>query len=179
MRARLDLTASPSAVTRSSGSTSPDHDCLCERGVAGHVGLTFLAADYEQPLAIGSFDAAIIYDALHHAEDEAAVIRNVFHVLKRGGLFITAEPGSGHAQAPYSIEAAQRFGTTEKDMEYERQCKHMIAAGYSVVRHYIRVSELQTFDLVADAGAKQRVHLDSLFINTLQSGTSSIVVAVK
>ena len=35
-----------------------------------------------------------------------------------------------------------RFGVTEKDMEYARQRDHMLASGFVQVRHYVRLSEL-------------------------------------
>jgi len=62
------------------------------------------------------FDVVLIYDALHHAADEGAVIRNAYKALREGGVFITAEPGTGHSIQPGSLEAARRFGTAEKDM---------------------------------------------------------------
>jgi SAM-dependent methyltransferase len=146
---------------------------------AGISGLTFLMADYEQRLALGTFDAAVIYDALHHSEDERAIISNVFHALNPKGVFITAEPGAGHSTQPYSIEATRRFGTTEKDMDYARQRKHMLACGFEQVHHYVRLSELAVIDMSKDAGKQQLRHLEGLVSNTVNAGTSSIVVALK
>ena len=48
--------------------------------------LSFKVCDYELPFELGQFDVAVIYDALHHAEDEGSVIRNVLGALKRGGI---------------------------------------------------------------------------------------------
>jgi SAM-dependent methyltransferase len=152
---------------------------LAREKCAGIPNVTFLARDYEQPFAPGEFDAVLIYDALHHAEDENLVINNAFNSLRPGGLLLTAEPGTGHAQTPAAREAVNRFGVTEKDMEYARQRNHMLACGFSQVRHYIRVSEIAVFDLEADGGAKQRKHLEAVMIHTLGAGLTSIVVAVK
>ena len=89
------------------------------------------------------------------------------------------EPGDGHSAAPHSTEAMRRFGVTEKDMDYKRQRKHMIAAGFSTVRHFLRLSELTTVDLAQDQGKTQERHLTGLLVNTRDHGSSSIVVAVK
>lgn len=146
----------------------------------GIPGVSFAALDYELPFPqLGMFDAALIYDALHHAEDEAAVIDNVFNALRPGGLFITAEPGLGHAAHATSIEAVQRFGVTEKDMDCAHQRELMLAAGFAQVRCYPRLSELSIVDVSKDSGADQRVHLEGLVFNTVNMGISSIVAAIK
>jgi SAM-dependent methyltransferase len=141
--------------------------------------LSFNVCDYELPFDFGKFDAAVIYDALHHAEKEVAVIKNVHAALKPGGIFITMEPGKGHSKEPHSIEAMKRFGVTEKDMEYDRQRGFMLSAGFSEVRQFARLSELALFDLSKDAGKKQGAYLNGLLLNTIRHGSSSIVVAVK
>jgi SAM-dependent methyltransferase len=141
--------------------------------------LSFKVCDYELPFELGQFDVAVIYDALHHAEDEGSVIRNVLRALKPGGIFITMEPGRGHSKAAHSIEAMQRFGVTEKDMEYDRQRRYMLAAGFSEVRQIVRLSELALFDISNDKGAKQDEYLKGLITNTVHHGSSSIVIAVK
>jgi SAM-dependent methyltransferase len=141
--------------------------------------LSFHVCDYESPFNFGKFDAAVIYDALHHAENEAAVIKNVHSALEPGGIFITMEPGKGHSKEAHSIEAMKRFGVTEKDMEYDRQRGFMLSAGFSEVRQFARLSELALFDLSKDAGKKQGDYLNGLLMNTVKRGSSSIVVAVK
>ncbi|MFC3441786.1 class I SAM-dependent methyltransferase [Sphingobium rhizovicinum] len=78
--------------------------------------LSFLCGDYESLDLDGSFDAAIFFDSLHHAEDELLAIRSAHRALKPGGLLITHEPGDGHATAPESIEAMRLYGVTERDM---------------------------------------------------------------
>jgi 2-polyprenyl-3-methyl-5-hydroxy-6-metoxy-1,4-benzoquinol methylase len=153
-------------------------DCAREQ-CADLTNVTFLAFDYEQPVALGEFDAVLFYDALHHAENEKAAINTAFHALKAGGLLVTAEPGKGHAEAPGAVEAVTRFGVTERDMEYARQRAHMLACGFSQVRDYIRVAEIPMFDLEPDAGAKQREYLQAVLHHTLTEGFTSIVVAVK
>ena len=141
--------------------------------------LSFHVCDYEDRIEFGLFDAVVVYDALHHATDEFAVIRNAYQALKGGGLFVTMEPGRGHSTAPHSIEAMKRFGVTEKDMEYVHQRAHMVKAGFSEVRQFVRLSELSLHSVAQDKGARQLSHLNGLVKNTAKHGISSVVVAVK
>lgn len=138
--------------------------------------------DYEQPLPFGEFDAALIYDALHHAERERAVIENVYQVLRPGGVFVTAEPGAGHSTTEDSQRMMRDFQTTEKDMPYVHQRELMVAAGFVNVRQFIRLSELPILALTpgdAATAAMQIVHFSGLLYNTIAQGFTSLVVAEK
>jgi SAM-dependent methyltransferase len=99
----------------------------------------FEVGDYESMPYRGEFDAALYYDALHHAEDERAALAATYAALKPGGVCVTVEPGEGHAAA--SAEIAARLGVTEKDMPPH----HIIAIGRSVgfrqFRVYARAAE--------------------------------------
>jgi hypothetical protein len=64
-------------------------------------------------------------------------------------------------------------------MEYDRQRRYMLAAGFSEVRQIVRLSELALFDISKNKGAKQDEHLKGLISNTVHHGSSSIVIAVK
>jgi SAM-dependent methyltransferase len=79
------------------------------------------------------FDAALFYDALHHAENERAALAAVHAALKPGGVCVTVEPGEGHAAA--SADATDAFGVTEKDMPPH----HVITIGRSVGFREFRV----------------------------------------
>jgi SAM-dependent methyltransferase len=76
--------------------------------------LRFVASDYERLDFRDEFDAALFYDALHHAEDELEALAGAWRELKPGGICITVEPGAGHAASAQATVA--RFGVTEKDM---------------------------------------------------------------
>ena len=78
--------------------------------------LDFVQGDYESLAFKEEFDCATFYDALHHAEDERPAIASVYRALKVGGVCVTLEPGEGHAAHPSSLEVAQKFGVTERDM---------------------------------------------------------------
>lgn len=78
--------------------------------------LTFTTGDYEDLDFEEEFDAAVFYDSLHHAVDEAAALRCVWRALRPGGICIASEPGAGHATRQHSVEAMEQYGITEKDM---------------------------------------------------------------
>lgn len=91
----------------------------------------FLCSDFEGLDFQDHFDAAIFFDALHHAEDEAAAIRSAWRALKPGGLLITHEPGEGHSTHPHSIAAMESFGVKERDMPPHLIIKAGKAAGFT------------------------------------------------
>src|SRR5260370_42285195 len=76
--------------------------------------LRFVVSDYEELSFADEFDAAVFFDALHHAVDEALAIRKAFQALRPGGRCVTSEPGEGHHAAATSRAAVERFGVTEK-----------------------------------------------------------------
>lgn len=80
--------------------------------------LEFAVCDYEANLSVRGFDAAVIYDALHSAEDEEKVQRSVYGALADGGVIVTIEPGVGHSMSEEALEVSRKYGTTEKDMPY-------------------------------------------------------------
>jgi SAM-dependent methyltransferase len=113
-----------------------------EREREGLDNLRFVAADYEGLTFDREFDAAIFFDALHHAMDEQAAIQAAFRALKPGGVCITSEPGLGHGDAPQSREAVRRFNVTEKDMPPEKIVALAKYAGFETCRVYPHPTDL-------------------------------------
>lgn len=97
---------------------APDMIALAERNrsEAGVANLDFLVCDYEGLGFADEFDAAVFYDALHHAEDPERALAGAFRALRPGGVLVTIEPGVGHAEAEHSKTAVDAFGVTERDM---------------------------------------------------------------
>lgn len=93
----------------------------------------FVVQDYEGMPYRNEFDAALFYDALHHAEDERAALAGVYAALRPGGVCVTVEPGEGHAVASAGVSA--ELGVTEKDMPPH----HVIALGREVGFQSFRV----------------------------------------
>ena len=117
---------------------APDMIALAEknRAAAGVGDLEFLVSDYESMGFDEEFDAAVFYDALHHAEDPAAAIAGVYRALKPGGILVTLEPGEGHAAAEHSQVAVDAFGVTERDMPPREIIRLARAAGFRKSRVY-------------------------------------------
>lgn len=97
---------------------SPDAIALARTAAAGEgVGTaSFSVADYEGFEARQSFDYVLFYDALHHAEDEAAAIAAAYRALRPGGVMFAFEPGKGHSRSPGARRAVAAYGVHEKDM---------------------------------------------------------------
>jgi len=158
---------------------APDMIAIARKRTNSCLKLQFEVHDYENSLDFGLFDAVVIYDALHHAIDEARVIFNAFHALKPNGVFITLEPGRGHSMTPESLEAMKQFGTTEKDMEYSHQAKLMSEVGFGSIRQYFRLTQLPLEDTATRVGMlKQSEYFEGLSFATA-NGLTSLVVAVK
>ncbi len=117
---------------------APDMIALAERNrVESDVAnLDFRVCDYEALGFHEEFDAAVFYDALHHAEDPAAALRNVYRALRPGGVLVTIEPGVGHADAEHSRAAVESFGVTEQDMPPRVIWRLGRAAGFRSARVY-------------------------------------------
>ena len=78
--------------------------------------ITFIDSDYESMKYKNTFDCAVFFDSLHHAEDEVAALKSVYKALKPGGVLVISEPGKGHGSSAEALEAVEKFGVTEKDM---------------------------------------------------------------
>ena len=90
--------------------------------------LEFQVSDYETMPFEAEFDAALFYDALHHAEQEESCAMGGLQALKPGGVCVCSEPGTGHSRSAESQEAMRKFGVTEKDMPP----RHIIATARKV-----------------------------------------------
>ena len=156
----------------------PDMIRLAKQSAGADSNLRFLVHDYEESLDLGSFDIVVIYDALHHALAPGAVIQNVYQALRSKGVFVTAEPGAGHSRTASSMQAVERFGTTEEDMPFSKQRDLMIKAGFREVRQYLRLSELPLAP-VGKSPQEQTAHFSALTHNTAREGFTSIVEALK
>jgi SAM-dependent methyltransferase len=153
---------------------------MAKMNCAGLENIDLHVCDYEIEIDFGLFDCSLIYDALHHATDEARLVKNVYRSLKPGGKLVTLEPGRGHAKDENTRQVVKDFGVTEKDMEFSLQERLMREAGFSTVRQYYRLSELPLEDVSSKGGrARQIDQFATLYAWTLEGGSTSIVVAIK
>lgn len=135
--------------------------------------------DYETGPIPEGFNIAVIYDALHHAEDELSVLRNIYNVLSDGGIMVTIEPGAGHSTSEDSLEVMRKYGTTEKDMPFFHQKKLMHKAGFGVVEQYIRLSQLSVENIATFNGSLRQVRHGLALGYGSATGLTSVVVARK
>lgn len=98
--------------------------------------LAFVCADYDNLKYNDKFDAAVFFDALHHAEDEVDALRAAYKTLKPGGQIILCEPGVGHSKSPSSIEAMEKYGVNERDMPPKLSKKALKQAGFTNITVY-------------------------------------------
>ena len=68
------------------------------------------------PFADGTFEAAIVVDALHHVPDVEAALREARRVLSPGGRLVLAEPGEGHSEAEKSRAESREHGVREGEI---------------------------------------------------------------
>ncbi|MFX0095957.1 MAG: class I SAM-dependent methyltransferase [Candidatus Hodarchaeota archaeon] len=78
--------------------------------------VNFIVDDFASLKISETFECAVFFDSLHHAEDEYAAIASVYDLLKEGGVCVASEPGVGHSVSEAAINAVNRFNVTEKDM---------------------------------------------------------------
>jgi len=109
--------------------------------------LHFVATDYERLDYRDEFDAALFYDALHHAEDELEALAGAWRALKPGGICSTVEPGAGHAAS--AQETVARFGVTEKDMPPRAIMALAARIGFRACRVYARP---EVHPVIAESG---------------------------
>lgn len=80
----------------------------------------FLTFDGETlPVASGSFDRIICFDALHHVPNPGRILAEFHRVLKDGGRAGFSEPGRLHSRSPVSQYEMQHYGVIENDIRLE------------------------------------------------------------
>jgi SAM-dependent methyltransferase len=104
--------------------------------------ISFRVSDYESLPFKEEFDAALFFDALHHAVDEEAALRAVYRALKPGGCCVTSEPGTGHSQTELSRSAIKEFDVTEKDMPPGKIIQLGRGIGFRTFRVYPHADEM-------------------------------------
>jgi 2-polyprenyl-3-methyl-5-hydroxy-6-metoxy-1,4-benzoquinol methylase len=112
----------------------------------------FLAHDIEAAALAETFDAVICYDALHHFEDEHAVLRHVAAMLSYGALLFIVEgeePPDDSASAEDLRSVMRQYETLESPFSHEYLLSLVRENGFAVIGNYIAVAGLfdrGTFD---------------------------------
>ena len=153
---------------------------IAKNRVSNNMKLSFSVHDYEQEFSHGLFDAVVIYDALHHCDDEIRVIENIYDALNPGGKVIIMEPGKNHSKTADSIEAMRKYGTTEKDMPFDYVKQLLLDRGFSEVRQYIRLRQLELFDLSKPIDRYLQIQsMAGMVYETSENGLTSLIIGIK
>jgi 2-polyprenyl-3-methyl-5-hydroxy-6-metoxy-1,4-benzoquinol methylase len=81
-----------------------------------------------------SVDRAICFDTLHHVPNQEEVLRELFRVLKPGGLIGFNEPGREHSFSPESQMEMRYFNVLENNIRLEEIWKIAKEVGFSEMR---------------------------------------------
>lgn len=96
----------------------------------------FAEADMEE-LDLGeTFDAALVFDALHHSERPAEVIAGVARHLKPGGWVLFGEPSWLHGISPNARRVTKEKGWVEKGIRVSALKRDCRAAGLGGFRRF-------------------------------------------
>jgi SAM-dependent methyltransferase len=104
------------------------------------------------------FDAAILYDAMHHLDDEVETLRVIRRTLVPGGRVFIHEgvrPDAGSEGERQLIAEMEEYGTLESPFDPEYLAKVLRQAGFTEVTRYAAVDEL--VDTSAAEGALRQV----------------------
>ena len=104
------------------------------------------------------FDAAILYDALHHFHDERTTLESIRRSLVPGGRIYVHEgirPAPGSEGERELIDEMRRYGTLESPFDPEYLVEVLQSAGFTDVRRLLEIDEL--VEVSDPLGALERI----------------------
>ena len=107
------------------------------------------------------FDAAILYDTMHHFDDEAATLQVILKTLVPGGrIYIRegARPAPGSEGERQLIEEMEVYGTLESPFDPAYLEEVIAQAGFTDVRRFVEVDELVEIGDVGGMFNRMREH---------------------
>ncbi len=81
-----------------------------------------------------TFDRVVVFDAFHHIPNSAAVLRELFRVLKPDGIVAMSEPGRSHSGSTDSQYEMNTFKVIEHDIVLEELWDEARRAGFVDIR---------------------------------------------
>ena len=117
---------------------SPDMLAIARANAERHgVQIETGEADMQAGFALGNdFDAVLIFDALHHCQDEVAVLRHAFAALRPSGRILLVEPDWFHEYGRSARHDRAKFGTTERGMGWGRMSRALKRAGFEKAERF-------------------------------------------
>jgi SAM-dependent methyltransferase len=94
------------------------------------------AADMEDFSLGRTFDAALVFDALHHSNRQPAVVANVARHLRPGGWALFGEPSLLHSVSPHARRTNRELGWVERGVRVSRLKRDCRAAGLGPFRRF-------------------------------------------
>jgi SAM-dependent methyltransferase len=116
------------------------------------------------------FDAAVLYDAMHHFDDEVETLKVIRRTLAPGGrIFIhegvRPEPGSEGEQ--FLIDEMREYGTLESPFDAEYLVAVLGKAGFTDVRRFAALDELMDVSAPEDELRRVEARLRHPPMNTV------------
>lgn len=96
---------------------------------------SFLVADSEAFDLPAEFDAVLVYDTLHHTQNEFAVLVNCWRALKPGGRILVVEPGWLHGRRAAGV--TKELGVTERGFKPADLQRALARAGFKHIKHLV------------------------------------------
>jgi SAM-dependent methyltransferase len=116
------------------------------------------------------FDAAILYDAMHHFDDELETVRVIHRSLVPGGRIYIEEgvrPPPGSEAERQLMAEMEAYGTLESPFDPEYLVDVLEQAGFVDVTRYVRVDELYPIGAERDATGRLTRSLRYPDLNTV------------
>jgi SAM-dependent methyltransferase len=91
------------------------------------------------------FDAAILYDAMHHFDDELETLRVIKNTLAPGGQIFLHEgvrPAPGSEGERQLMTEMEEYGTLESPFDPEYLVAVLVEAGFTQIKRFAAVDEL-------------------------------------
>jgi SAM-dependent methyltransferase len=116
------------------------------------------------------FDAAILYDTMHHFDDELETLRVIRRTLVPGGRIFIHEgvrPAPGSEGERLLIAEMERYGTLESPFDPQYLVAVLEEAGFAQVTGFAAVDDLLDLSAAGDELSRIEAHLRNPPMNTV------------
>lgn len=118
------------------------------RGARYHAEVDALAADMDTFDLDRIFDAALVFDALHHSVRPAHVVKRIAAHLKPGGWVLFGEPSWLHSLSPHARRTSEEEGWIERGVRVRTLKRDCAAAGLGDFRRFYEGTQPHTGRIV-------------------------------
>lgn len=112
-----------------------------DRATRYHAEIESLAADMDDFDLGRTFDAALVFDALHHSTRPANVVARIAAHLAPGGWVLFGEPSWLHSISPHARRTSKDMGWVERGIRIGTLKRHCEAAGLTDIRRFYEGSQ--------------------------------------